>query len=306
MAQAKMTREEIRKSDPFLSGGEIHLDLSSYPSLVPLTDVPPDDGFGQLDMRGAGAGSADLKRFLNSPDREAIEALKDPELLKKFDEGHTGTVVHANGIPFQVIERGGRWHAKGVVHGQVHRFVTDTRDQLFPKMSKVAFENAIRELAPDEELHIQRLAQAGDESAAFGQYFLSRIGPQVGNMDDPLTELLSDPKYRGVCDEAAFFVWAAQTDAYIPDPEFEERVARVAKSKPLSGRLITSIWIEHLDARQKKDRNALLGQLQTPDEEVADPRAIQLDLEDASDADIERLMRGTTHQYAKEVRAGLR
>ncbi len=50
MAQAKMTPEEIRKSDPFLSGDdEIHLDLSAYPSLVPLTGAPPDDGFGQLD-----------------------------------------------------------------------------------------------------------------------------------------------------------------------------------------------------------------------------------------------------------------
>ena len=171
-------------------------------------------------------------------------------------------------------------------------------------MSRVAFENAIRELTPDEELHIQRLAQAGDESAAFGQYFLSRIGPQVGNMEDPLTELLSDPKYRGACDEAAFFVWAAQTDAYIPDPEFEERVARVAESKPLSGRLITSIWIEHLDKKQKKDRTALLGQLQAPDEEkVADPHAIVRALEDSSDDDIERLMRGTTREHAKQIRA---
>ncbi len=71
--------------------------------------------------------------------------------------------------------------------------------------------------------------------------------------------------------------------------------------------MITSIWIEHLDAKQKKDRSALLGQLQAPDEaEATDPRAIQRDLEDSSDADIERLMRGTVRQYAKEVRAGLR
>jgi hypothetical protein len=304
MTQAKMTLEEIRRSDPFISE-DTQIDLSAYPWLTPLADTPVgDEKFAPVDTRGMGVGSFALKKFLTNPDRESIAELRNPELLKKFDEGHSGTVVHANGIPFQVIERGGRWHAKGIVDGQMHRFVADTREELFPKLTRVAFENAIRELTPDEELHIHRLAQSGDESAAFGQYFLSRIGPQVASMDDPLTELLSDPKYRNVCDEAAFFIWAAQTDAYVPDPEFEERVARVAESKPLSGRLITSIWIEHLDARQKKDRSALLGQLQVPEPEVADPQAIRRSLEDASDGDIERIMRDTTRHYAKEVRAG--
>ena len=306
MAQAK-TAQEVLESDPFYSP-DTNLDLSAFPWLRPLVDTPiSDEKFAPVDTRGMGAGSSALKKFLSNPDREAVREMKDPELLKKYDEGHAGTVVHANGIPFQVIERGGRWHAKGVVDGQVHRFVADSRDELFPKMTRVAYENAVRELTADEELHVQRLAQSGDESAAFGQYFLSRIGPKVASMEDPLTELLSDPKYRGVCDEAAFFIWAVQTDAYIPDPEFEERVARVAESKPLSGRLITSIWIEHLDAKQKKDRSALLGQLQAPDEaEVGDPHAIESALEDANDTDIGKMMTATKREYIKQVRAGAR
>jgi hypothetical protein len=137
--------------------------------------------------------------------------------------------------------------------------------------------------------------------------YYAKNGPHVASMADPLTELLSDPKYRNVCDEAAFFVWAARTDSYIPDPQFVERVARVAESKPLSGRLTSSIWIEQFEPKQKKDRSALLGQLPAPDEpEVAHPQAIQRDLEDASDGDIQRIMRGTTRQYAKDVRAGRR
>jgi hypothetical protein len=300
------TAEEVLKSDPFYSP-DTNLDLSAFPWLNPLADAPVDEEkFAPVDVSGKGVGSSALKKFLSNPDRESVAELKNPDLLKKFDEAHTGTLVHANGIPFQVIERGGRWHAKGIVDAQVHRFVADTRDELFPKLTRVAFENSIRALTQDEELHIHRLAQSGDESAAFGQYFLNRIGPQVASMEDPLTELLSDPKYRDVCDEAAFFIWAAQTDAYIPDPEFEERVARVAESKPLSGRLITSIWIEHLDGRQKKDRAVLLGQLQAPEPEVADPTAIQSVLEDASDADIEKMMTATKREYTKQVRAGVR
>jgi hypothetical protein len=112
--------------------------------------------------------------------------------------------------------------------------------------------------------------------------------------------LLSDPKYRRVCDEAAFFIWAAQTDAYLPDSEFEDKVARVAVSKPLSGRVITSIWIEHLDEKQKKDRSALLGQMQAPDDpEVADPRAIAEGLEDMTDSQIDTQYKSVATAFAR-------
>jgi hypothetical protein len=75
----------------------------------PLADTPAGDEL--LDTRA----SSGLKKFLATPDRESIAELKNPELLKKFDEEHVGTVVYGNGISLQVIERGGRCHAKGIV-----------------------------------------------------------------------------------------------------------------------------------------------------------------------------------------------
>src|SRR5437879_13733955 len=101
-----LTLEEIRQSDPFITE-DTNLDLSAFPWLRPLADAPVDDGkFARVDTRGMGMGSSDLKKFLTNPDRESVAELRDPEALKKFDEQHgRGTVVHASGIPFKVIER---------------------------------------------------------------------------------------------------------------------------------------------------------------------------------------------------------
>ena len=245
------------KSDPFYSA-DTNLDLSAYPHLQQaLADPEPEEKFAPLDMRGTGLGSSDLKQLLRNPDREAILELRDPELLRKFDEEHgDGVTVLAGGVRFQISHRDGKWKAQGTTpDGTLHRFTASTRDELFPKISRAVSENSVRELTPEQELQVTRLAQSGDEATAFGQYFLARIGPKVTTMDDPF-ELLSDPKYRSVCDDAAYFIWAARNDNYIPSPKFEEMLGRVAETKPLNARLITSIWIRYLDEKQEKNQQA--------------------------------------------------
>src|SRR6266481_4430501 len=124
-----LTLEEIRQSDPFITE-DTNLDLSAFPWLKPLADAPVDDDkFAPVDTQGMGAGSSALKRFLNAPDREAIQGLKDPELLKQYDEQHgSGTTVYASNVPFQVSQRDGKWHAKGKTpDGTVHRFTANSR-----------------------------------------------------------------------------------------------------------------------------------------------------------------------------------
>ena len=72
-------------------------------------------------------------------------------------------------------------------------------------------------------------------------------------MEDPLSELLSNPKYRNVCDDAAYFIWAARNDNYLPTPEFEGMLARVAETKPLNARVISSVYVQFLDERQNRN-----------------------------------------------------
>ena len=241
--------------DPNFGG----LDVSGCLSLQTLPSESDwiDERFAGVDST-KGNGSAELKQFI--ADHTAQE---------------TTSTVHAGNYEFRVFFRDGVWNADGTVDGKRHRYTANGRDELLGKLMAIAQSTAtpketFRELTEAEELHITRLAQSGDESTAFGQFFLSRIGPHVGEMEDPY-QIFNDPKYRSICDEAAYFIWAAQTNSYIPDPEFEERLARVAESKPLSGKLIGHVWIQYLDEKQSRDRQALFNGLQGPEQAPEPP-----------------------------------
>jgi hypothetical protein len=198
--------------------------------------------------------------------------------------------VHVGDAQFRVYYKHGSWRGKGVFNGELHRFTGNDRDAVIGKIMALAKRETIRELTPDEELHITRLAQAGDEAAAFGQYFLSRIGPQVATMEDPLSELLSNPKYRSVCDQAAYFVWAACNDNYVPDAKFEEMLGRVAETKPLNARVITSVYLQYLDERQNRSP-----------EPQPEPNELQ-SLEDADDETINKTYWDTLKHVARSGR----
>jgi len=275
--------------DPNFGG----LDVSGCPSLQALPSESDwiDERFAGMDGSAKGNGSAELKEFI---------------------AGHTAqettSTVHVGKHEFRVFFSDGVWNADGSVDGKRHRCAANSRDELLSKLMPIVKSTAtrrdtFRELTEAEELHIARLAQSGDESSAFGQYFLSRIGPHVAEMEDPY-EVINSPKYRSICDEAAYFIWAARTDSYIPDPDFEARLARVAESKPLSGKLITHVWIQYLDEQQGRDRQALFNRLSSPEQETQalDPRDVQESLEDASDETIQKLYKGTVREIADSYR----
>jgi hypothetical protein len=265
------------------------LDLSGCPSVqrMPADTSFIDDRFGQLDTSGCGTGSRALKEFLQQQLEPAV-----PE-----------STVHVCGHPFRVFMRNGKWMAHATIEGERHRYSGPTRDDVLATAMHAVNEAhpQFRELSDDEALHVARLAQSGDEPSAFGQYFLSRVGPRVATMDDPMRELLSNAKYRALCDEAAFFIWAARNDNYTPDAEFEQMVSRVAESKPLNGRLLGSLWIRYLDERQNQNTSTNPG-VKEPD--TPSPAEIQNAIDGASDSEIEKMLFETKKEYAREVRAG--
>src|SRR6266404_1984106 len=123
--------QEAINSDPFLAGDDIHLDLTSYPHLIPLADAAEEsDNLAMPDRTSKGLGSADLKRFLANPDRESVAELHDESLLKRYDEERgDGSTVFARNVPFQIYQRAGRWRAKGTTpDGTLHRLSDATRD----------------------------------------------------------------------------------------------------------------------------------------------------------------------------------
>jgi len=293
------TAEEVLKSDPFYSP-DTNLDLSAFPWLTPLADTSVDDDkFAPLDTRGMGVGSSGLKEFLANPDRESVAELRDPETLRKFDEGHGGTTFHANGVAFQVYQRDGKWRAKGATpDGTLHRFTADTRDALFPKISRAVSENTVRDLTESEQLQVVRLAQGGDTSGAIVKYLEFAIGEKRGRGYADPNELLGDPALSEVFDAAAMLTWLAARPKVEDSDEFQEFLQRYRGGRPLNHDLLDGAYM----AFEKQEYMTLLPRAAQKAEEPAIPAR----LDDLDDESVERLMSDTKRQFAREVRAGVR
>jgi hypothetical protein len=300
MPNTKTAAEKLQEainSDPFLAGGDVNLDLSSYPHLIPLADAAEEtEEFAMPDRTSKGLGSADLKKFLANPDRESVAELGDVEALRKFDEQRGGgTVVHASGVPFKVTEREGKWFASGKVNGQVHRFTADTRDALFPKIMAAVNQNVVKELTRTQELEIIRLCQSGRGNEGIARYLEYRLGPDRGASYDSPTELTSDPALLPVLNECAYFTWFHSRPDVQRSPEFESFADAYLAERPATHQLLSAAWEAFLRAQKEQYRYELL----TPEEPVADVRTIQRSLEDASDTDIEKMMNSTKREFVR-------
>jgi hypothetical protein len=301
MPQTKQqTLDEILRTDPFYDPS-VNLDLSAFPHLQPLADAPADDEEFAPNARGKMDSSA-LKRFISSPDREAVQELRDPEALRRYDEQHgSGTVVHASGIPFQVIERDGKWFARGKVNGQLHRFTADTRDALYPKITGAVNQNVIKELTRSQELEIIRYCQSGRSNEGIARYLEYRIGQERGASYDSPTELTSDPALLPVLNECASFTFFHSRPDVQNSPEFESFAQDYLAERPVTHQLLSFAWEAFLLAQKEQYRYELLA---PPEPE--DARTIQRSFEDATDSDIEKMMNSTKREFVRQVKAGTR
>jgi hypothetical protein len=260
--------------DPNMGG----LDLSGCPSLQSLPSEDwLDDRFTQLDRTGQGQGN-DLKEFIAQQTAE-----------------HTPpTTVYSNGSEFNVSYKNGTWHA----HGEGHRYSAPDRDELLSKLGQATKREVLyRELNEQEQLEIVRYIQGNDIQAALGQYLFMATNRK--EFASPF-QILDDPRYRPLTDRAALFVWQHARIDYSPTPEREDFINNYAAGRPLSLPLLDAAWRACLEAER---RGALHYRLLSDEQEV-DPREVQESLEEASDAEIEKMMKATKREFAREVRAG--
>lgn len=292
--------DEILRTDPFYDPS-VNLDLSSFGQFQTLADATDDvDEFAPIDTRGMGLGSSALKRFLNAPDREAVEELRDPDALRKFDEQQgDGTTVYANAVPFKIYQRDGRWHAKGkTADGTVHRFSGDSRDSLFPKISRAVRENTVRALTDAERLQVTRLAAGGDTQSAIVRYLRFAIGDERGANYADHTEMLGDPALAEVFDDAAMLTWFAARPNVRDSEEWSSFLDDYAGNRPWSHSLLDGAWEAFAKEQHTSALFAPVREAEKP------PTARQID--ELDDASVERLMTATTKQFARDVRAGVR
>lgn len=303
MPTTKTAAEKLQEaiaSDPFLAGNDVHLDLSGFPNLQPLANATAEDEFAPIDKRGMGLGSADLKKFLASPDRESVAELHDADLLKRYDDAHSGTVVHASGIPFQVIERAGRWHARGKVNGQLHRFSGESKDAVYAKIMESVNQHVIKELTRTQELEIIRFCQSGRSDEGIARYLEYRIGQERSSSYDSPAQVTSDPALLDVMNECASFTWFHSRPDVQDSPEFQSFANAYLADRPaVTHALLDGAW----SAFEKRQRTSALFAPVREMEKPASPREIEKGLEDLSDADIEKMMTSTKREFARQALA---
>src|SRR3984893_10738297 len=264
------------------------IDLSGCPSIQPLPSNSSwiDERFAPMTDKGQG---------------NALKAL----VAQQTAEQTPPTTVHANGSEFNVFYKNGAWHADGEVDGARHRYSAPDRDELLSKLAQATKPRELfratvpyRALTERELLEIARYVQSGDLQAAIGQFLFFATNKR--EISSPF-EILDDPRYKGLCDAAVLFVWQHSRTDYSPTSERHQYITDYAANRPLSLLLLDSAWRSRLESERK---GALHYQLLPDEPEVADPREVQESLEEASDAEIEKMMKATKREFAREVRAG--
>jgi hypothetical protein len=96
-----------------------------------------------------------------------------------------------------------------------------------------------RQLSSSERLRVTRLAQAGHVDQAIGEYLKCALD---GDGEELGMELLNDPNYRQVCDEAVWSVFADITYDYVPSAEREAYMQRHCAGRPVTLALLQTAW----------------------------------------------------------------
>jgi len=112
-------------------------------------------------------------------------------------------------------------------------------------------------------------------------------------------ELLDDPNYMSVCNDACFAVFEDTQLDYSPTPERQGYLFRYAGSRPLTLPLLQQAWRSCQANEQRHERSELLTAYQRP-EDTPPPSAKELDALD--DAAVDRLYHDSLREYARSFR----
>lgn len=112
-------------------------------------------------------------------------------------------------------------------------------------------------------------------------------------------ELINDPDYRQVCDDAVWTVFEDSQNDYYATPERRAYLARYCCGRPLTLMLLQSAWGACQASEAKYERGELLSHY----ERLRDtPPPSAKDLDNTGDAEFERLYRDSLRAYAQSIR----
>jgi hypothetical protein len=153
-----------------------------------------------------------------------------------------------------------------------------------------------RNLSTAERLKVTRLAQAGHVDQAIGEYLRCALDDE-----DVTLDMVNDPDYRQICDEAVWSVFADITYDYVPTPEREAYLQRHCAGRPITLPLLQSAWSACQVNEKRHERGELLGQFQRPEDT---PPPSERELNAMSDSEVDRLFHASLKEYANSFRRG--
>jgi|SRR5579872_835225 len=307
------------QADAWLDQNFGGLDLSGSPSLNPLpAEDKHDDRFAKH-WSDTPFNAGELRSFLENPDVDAMtetgsgDLLRDvrdrraeevvrefkracPEYLPTHENYHSMVVTLAyNALPesernadddelVDILVERGYW-----TPGNLEAVYRALDDQGI--LDRPAGEP--RNLNERERLRVARMAQAGRIDEAIGEYLRCAL-----DGDEPSMELVSDPKYRGLCDDAVLTVFEETQLDYVPTAARKAYLLRFAGNRPLTIPLLQQAWKSCQQNESRRERHAVLNQLDNPQPQPVSAKQ----LDELSDDAVDQLYRNSLRAYADSIR----
>jgi hypothetical protein len=301
------------------------LDLSGFPALNELQpEKGHDDRFAKnWTDSGLNRSASDLRAFVEDPDTEALTQVGtdtgDPGYLREVRERKGETVAQqfkracpgylpTNANLDSMVEVMAFNHLPtsqqgGDVEELIDRLVAvgAWTVQNLTGCYRALDEQGLlqipagqpRNLTDTERLRVTRLAQLGHADQAISEYLQCAL-----DGEEPTIELINDPDYRQVCDDAVWAVFEDSQNDYYATPERRAYLARYCGGRPLTLMLMQAAWAACQASEAKHERSSLLTSMQEPQQPE---RPANLDA--LSDEAVDDLYHRSLRAYAASIRA---
>ncbi|MGA9511692.1 MAG: hypothetical protein WBV55_23920 [Candidatus Sulfotelmatobacter sp.] len=320
-------RAIIARESAWIDDGSFgQLDLTAFPALNELpTEDQHEDKFAKAYGDTALSRNASaLKAFINDPDAEALERVGDEigsvDYLREVRDRKGETIAGQfkrkcpGYIPtqrnFETMVTTLAYNALSAAqqNGSVEEMTDDliaagvwTVPNLEATYRALEREGLLdvpagtaRNLSERERLRVARLAQAGRADEAIGEFLRCALDGEEATL-----EMVNDPAYRQVCDDAVLAVFEEITLDYVATPERQRYLLRHCGNRPLTLALLQQAWRACQGNEQRHERGELLEQYQRP--QTAEPPSVK-EIDALSDDQVDELFHSSLRAYANSVR----
>jgi len=321
-------RAIIEKESAWVDESFGQLDLTAFPALNELQpERARDDGRFAKNWNDSGLNrsASDLRNFVEDPDAEALTQVGadtgDPGYLREVRErkGETVAQQFKRACPGYLPTNANLDSMVEVMafnHLSTSQQDADTEELIDRLVSVGAWTVAnltgcyraldeqgllqvpagtARNLTDAERLRVTRLAQLGHADQAISEYLRYAL-----DGEEPTLELINDPDYRQVCDDAVWAVFEDSQNDYYATPERRAYLARYCGGRPMTLMLLQAAWAACQASEAKHERGEILGHYERPPE-TAPPTA--KDLDNMSDDEVDRLYKASLREYVRSVKA---